>query len=372
MKRLNLCIAYPNKSVYSETFIHNHIKHLEPSEKIYGGWFPIYDSKDKCILRFPLDKLIIRGILKRVSSKSFHKIYTQYFSKFLYKNNINVVLAEYGITGYSVLSACESLNIPLIVHFHGFDAFEIKTIQDYKNKYKKLFNYSSSIIAVSKPMVEQLLSLGAKKEKIFYNPCGIDMDLFKKVSPQNSSPNFLAVGRFTPKKGQKYTIEAFNTAHKKHPDAKLYFVGDGEDLDECKKLVNKLYLDKSIIFLGRQTQNHIIELISKSRGFLQHSIISSSGDMEGTPLVILEASASGLPVVSTFHSGIPEAVLHTKTGYLVEEQDVNRMAEYIIKLIECPELCKKLGDAGHEHILTNYNINNRIYKLLQLLQSFIK
>ena len=124
MKRLNLCIAYPNKSVYSETFIHNHIKHLEPSEKIYGGWFPIYDSKDKCILRFPLDKLIIRGILKRVSSKSFHKIYTQYLSKFLYKNNINVVLAEYGITGCSIFSACKILNIPLIVHFHGFYAFE--------------------------------------------------------------------------------------------------------------------------------------------------------------------------------------------------------------------------------------------------------
>jgi len=371
MKQIHLCIAYPNKSVYSETFIHNHIKHLEPSEKIYGGWFPVLTKEDKTFLKFPFSNFFLKGLTKRIASDYFYKTYSKQLFEYFKKKKVNMVLAEYGLTGYSVLSACESLKIPLIVHFHGFDAFETKTIQDYKNKYHGLFNYASSIIAVSKPMVEQLLSLGAKKDKIFYNPYGIDTDLFKKVSPQNNPPNFLAVGRFTPKKGQKYTIEAFNTVHKKYPDAKLYFAGDGEDLEECKKLVNNFNLNKSIIFLGKQTQKQIIELISKSRGFLQHSIRPSSGDMEGTPLSILEASASGLPIVSTFHSGIPEAVLHTETGYLVEEKDVNNMAEHIMKLINSPELCEKLGETGREHILANYNINDRIDKLSRLLQSFI-
>jgi colanic acid/amylovoran biosynthesis glycosyltransferase len=113
--------------------------------------------------------------------------------------------------------------------------------------------------------------------------------------------------------------------------------------NKCKKLVNELELQNSVVFKGVLGQNEIASLMKTSLVFAQHSIIAPNGDMEGTPLSILEASASGLPVVSTLHGGIKEAVIHGTTGFLVEETYENDMAKYIIKLCENSEHAKEMA-----------------------------
>jgi len=371
MKETRLCIAYPNKLVYSETFIQNHLKYLEPIEKIYGGWYPIFNSNGECILKFPLNKLIVRGILKRISSKSFHNIYTQYFSKFLYKNNINVVLAEYGITGVSVLDSCRNSNIPLIVHFHGFDAFTYSILKKYKKQYDRLFEIAKIIIVGSNTMVEQLLFLGAKKEKIILNPYGVDNNKFSIAQPEKNPLNFVSIGRFTEKKAPDLVIKSFKIVTDLYPNAKLKMIGDGHLLKKCKKLSKKLNLQKNISFLGIQNEDQIVKHLQNSRGFIQHSIKAKDGDMEGTGVTILEACSMAIPVVSTFHSGIKDSIIHNKTGLLVEEGDYKKMAEYIIRLIKEPNLSKSLGLAGRQRITKEYNLEKRINNLKDIIKKVV-
>jgi len=108
------------------------------------------------------------------------------------------------------------------------------------------------------------------------------------------------------------------------------------------------------------------------RCFVQHSVTSPDGDMEGTPNTILEAGSSGLPVVSTFHAGIKQAVIHEKTGYLVPEHDIEGMAAYMIKIAEDVQLASQLGTNEAAHIRENYDIKDRINTLTDIIYKAIK
>ncbi len=98
-----------------------------------------------------------------------------------------------------------------------------------------------------------------------------------------------------------------------------------------------------------------------------HSVTPETGEKEGTPLSILEAGAAGLPVVSTFHAGIPEAVIHNQTGFLTEEYDIAKMAEYMIELAKKPDLAQQMGEVGRDHIKNTYNLNRQIQKLADVI-----
>ena len=82
-------------------------------------------------------------------------------------------------TAIGVVEICQQLAIPLVVHFHGYDAYSQEVLEVYASAYKTIFRYCSGIIAVSRPMVEQLIRIGAPKEKIVYNACGVDITVFK-------------------------------------------------------------------------------------------------------------------------------------------------------------------------------------------------
>jgi glycosyltransferase involved in cell wall biosynthesis len=95
--------------------------------------------------------------------------------------------------------------------------------------------------------------------------------------------------------------------------------------------------------------------------------VSYDNDTEGTPVSILEASASGLPVVSTRHAGIPDVIIHERSGYIVEERDVEKMADYMIRLLKNPSLAKDMGSWGKENIRANFSMTRHISLLSEIL-----
>ena len=111
-----------------------------------------------------------------------------------------------------------------------------------------------------------------------------------------------------------------------HPDARLRMVGNGPLLSPCQDLAEALGLQHAITFLGEQPHEVIQAEMRNARCFVQHSIMAQDGNSEGLPNVILEAGASGLPVVSTRHAGIVDAVIEGETGLLVDEKDIAGMA----------------------------------------------
>ena len=372
MDAFNLCIIKPNKGTFSETFIQAHIDRLPGNKKVlYGGAFPVYDDEGKFLVKSVFG-LISYLIQKRVFKRQNIGVRTKALSKYLQRQKIDVVLAEYGMVGAMVTQACKLANVPLVVHFHGADAHHKPTVANYLDLYRAMFKYTTTIVAVSNEMVESLKQLGAPEEKIILNPYGVDTSLFTKADVINSAPNFLTVGRFVEKKSPKSVIEAFFILSKDVPDARLWMVGDGPLFSQARELAEQLKLTDKITFTGVLSKNEIQALMQQTRCYVQHSVTAADGDKEGTPNTILEAGASGLAIVSTQHAGIKEAVINGETGYLVAELDIKGMARYMKKIAEDVRLAADLGAKEAAHIRKNYEMNDRINTLAAVLKQAAK
>lgn len=369
---MRICITRTKNKSYSETFIKDQIEgfnKLSEAYTIHSGRYPEKSENGKLLspYLFWVFHKIIKGIVGRNNFFSNYGI-----ERFLKKNKIDVVLSNYGTTGSHMRVVCEKLGIPLIVIFHGHDATEQKIINNYKKKYKQLFNSKAQLIAVSEEIKCKLISYGANKEQIKVIPCGVDIEKFKPGVRVEKKNQFLAVGRFAVKKGPLYTIKAFSKIVEKHPEAKLIMAGSKGGLyPECVSLVIDLGLTDNIIFTGILTPKEVAKLMKESIAFVQHSIVAPNGDMEGTPVSIMEASASCLPIISTKHGGIKDVVIHNKTGLLVDEKDVDKMAEYMLGLYEDREKVESLGKNARLHVQENYLQSKQIEKIFNLANSLL-
>jgi len=363
-----ICIVVPYEPAISETFITAHIEKLPARTLVIHGWRPSIGSKP--ILPFHNIALhkVGRVLLGHRLAREITSGYVKAFRTF----RPQAVLAEYGTTGVVTLEACRQLHIPLIVHFHGYDAYVRSVLEEHRETYSKMFDQAAAIIAVSLSMQRKLISMGAPAHKVHYNPYGIDCSMFGGAEPSNSPPRFLAVGRFVEKKAPQATLNAFGRVYRKHPTAQLRMIGDGPLLQECTILANKLGIESAVEFLGAQTHAVVQAEMRGARCFVQHSVEASTGDCEGTPLGILEAGASGLPVVSTRHAGIPDVVIDGETGLLVNEHDVDGMAEAMIKLLEEPILAARLGQAARNHVSEHFSQQQSLLKLWKIIESSIQ
>ncbi len=191
---------------------------------------------------------------------------------------------------------------------------------------------------------------------------------FSGAEPGRAAPSFLAVGRFVEKKAPDVTLRAFAEVRQQVPDARLVMVGDGPLLASCRDLSTSLHIADRVEFLGSQPHTVVEGLMRQARAFVQHSVRASNGDCEGTPVSILEAGASGLPVVSTRHGGIVDVVIERGTGILVDEHDVGGMAAGMLELARRPEFADELGTQARLHVRENFSVERGMKKLLGVLE----
>lgn len=384
--KVNIFIVQPNRNTYSETFIRNHIKYL-PGQIFhgYGNWWPDFDSDDRSLIDLYTNrnfKSKVFGKLKKWFAKSLYPIINSLFPNtkfaerdlankafkyYLVKNKIDIVLAEYGMMGAGVMHICEEMKIPLIVHFHGYDAHNNDIIKEFGIDYKRMFEKAAAIISVSNHMHNQLLKMEVNFDKLHNITYGVDTNLFEQTKPSLNNNIIVSVGRFADTKAPYLIILAFAQALKKVPNAELYMVGEGNLLEACKNLADSLNIRTKIHFTHVLTPFEIVELLQKARAFALHSITTSNGDSEGTPNAILEAAASGLPVISTVHAGIPDVIDHEISGFLVEEKDIDNTAKYMVRLFEDGNLADELGDNGRRKVLECFSLEKQIEKLMTLI-----
>jgi glycosyltransferase involved in cell wall biosynthesis len=298
---------------------------------------------------------------------------TLVLQRFLKRHNVDVVLAEYGLAGVQIMDVCHKANIPLVVHFHGYDAYnEAVVLQFYRESYRRLFTIARAIIAVSRDMEHQLMSLGAPRDRVFYNVYGVDSSRFSLADPSNSPPLFVAVGRFVDKKAPHLTLLAFQKVVPVCPEARLVMIGDGLLWDACKMLVKALHLEQQVTFTGPQPHSEVAATMQQARAFVQHSIRPGTGDSEGTPVAVLEAGMAGLPVVSTRHAGIKDVVREGETGFLVDEGDIDSMADHMIRLAQDAPLAGRIGQQAHEHIKAHFSMERSIGNLWEIIERACK
>jgi glycosyltransferase involved in cell wall biosynthesis len=364
---VSVCIVQPNIESVSETFLGAHARLLPATVTVIQGFFPHIGERP--VLSPAPACRAYRKLCRLVSGKSVHDEATEAYARVLREIQASVVLAEYGPTGVHVLQACLANRIPLVVHFHGYDLSRRSVLAEHATSYPRLFREADALIAVSRPMRERLISMGAPPSKIHYNPCGVDCRVFTGADPANAPPVLLAVGRFVEKKAPHLTIAAFAEARRSCPEASLRMIGDGPLLARCHDLVHALGLQDAVTLLGAQSPETVRGEMRRARAFVQHSIVSSCGDSEGMPVSILEAGACGLPVVATRHAGIPEAVVDGETGLLVEERDVAGMATAIRRVLGDRDLAGSLGHAARLWIAAHFNMEDRIDLLWSILCS---
>jgi colanic acid/amylovoran biosynthesis glycosyltransferase len=359
-----VCVVSPKRDLYSETFIRAHVQELPATVRLlYGGWFPSYTEDGRSLLSSDLPHKAIRYASRKLLRRSPQYFKDKSLKHFLQANKIDVVLAEYGPTGASIMDSCMQADVPLVVHFHGFDAYDRKTLDDYAPTYQRMFAGAAAIVAVSRDMERQLLALGAPREKLFYSPYGVDTGLFSGAEPAYSPPIFMAVGRFVEKKAPQLTLAAFKKVSERCPDARLKMIGDGELWESCKQLAKNLEISRAVEFLAPRPQLEVATALRQVRAFVQHSIRASGGDSEGTPVSVLEAGAAGLPVVATRHAGIKDVVIDGETGLLVDEGDIEGMATQMIQLAQEPDLAGRIGKAARQRIVEEFSIKTSIHRL---------
>ena len=370
-----LCIVQPSASMYSETFIGDQVRYL--SERfdcrlLSGGYFPERFDTGRAIVPEDLLHRAWRSTVRRVAGVTWDCARRKALAVFFRKNAFELVLAEYGPTGAEIVESCRTAGVPLAVHFHGFDAYRENTIRTYAAPYREMFDYAAVLVAVSRDMRDQLVRLGAPPEKVVYNPYGVDTETFSGSTPATAPPTFVAVGRFVEKKAPHLTVLAFRHVAEQVPDARLVMVGDGPLLNACRQVAETAGLRDRVEFPGVGNRSQIAALMKSARAFVQHSVISPDGDCEGTPVAILEAGASGLPVVATRHAGIKDVVLEGETGLLVDEYDVKAMSDAMLVLAENPEKAGELGANARERIVSEFNREQRMGRLAQILEEAAK
>jgi len=363
-----LCVVTPYQPSLSETFIRVHLERLPVPTVMIHGWPPMIE--DHAALSIP--RRLTYKLLNAIPGSPVPNATTAGYLSAFRRIYPAAVLAEYGTTGALVTDACRRLGLPLIVHFHGYDASRHDVLRAHEQAYKTMFEHACAIICVSKAMHQRLISLGATPQKLHYNPYGVDCESFAHAIPSSSEPVFLAVGRFVEKKAPVLTIESFAETHRVFPEARLRMIGDGPLLDLARQTARDLQLSQAIEFLGPQPPEVVQREMRSARCFVQHSIEAPDGDSEGTPVGILEAMASGLPVVSTRHAGIPDVVIEDVTGFLVDEKDVTGMSKHMSRFILEPELAGRMGSVAREHILENFSQEKSLGNLWTIIQNCIQ
>ncbi|MBL0036642.1 MAG: glycosyltransferase [Flavobacteriales bacterium] len=363
MSTPRIAIISPNRNAYSETFIAAHIARLQAVELVLtDGHLPKRTATGEPLL----SEALWQRVRRKVSGTSFEQALSARVAKLLKAHRINVVLAEYGPTGEAMWPICERMGLPLVVHFHGIDAFHVKLLADNKGYARTLPN-AAALVVVSHEMEEQLLELGAPRDRLHYVRYGVELDRFQAQRPDQAPPHFLSVGRFVDKKAPALTLLAFHKAWEQCRSMRLTMAGNGPLWESTRQLVKALGLEAAVELPGAVTHDRVAELMAASRAFVQHSVVTADNDHEGTPLSVLEAMASGMPVVATRHAGIPDVVEHGVSGLLCGEREVDVMGEHLLTLARDPALALRMGQAGRARAERDHRQQDRIAQLQGIL-----
>ncbi len=366
----------------SETFIHRQL------QGVRGAFSPIVLASYVSHLDlFPTDPVFARG-------KTFaEKVYTRlasvttgryawaspgqrsYWKRVLTERRARLIHAHFGHFALDLLPVAKDLGVPLLVTFHGADASVVLNDRKYVRKLPDLVDYAH-VIMVSHNMAERMGAFGIKPRKLHVHYIGAPIDDFPYVEREPAREKvsrhlplrFLQVSNFIEVKGHRYTLEAFARYVEGGRDAELVLAGDGPLRGPIETLSETLGIRDRVRFTGRISKAQVIALMSEADAFLLHSVSLADGQREGLPTVLMEAMSTGLPVISTRHSGIPELVEDRVDGFLVEERDVDA---YVSRMEDLVNVDPGLGRRARAKVEQRFNMSDQNEQLVELYRRII-
>jgi glycosyltransferase involved in cell wall biosynthesis len=287
--------------------------------------------------------------------------------RFMEEHQVEVILAEYLDYGLPWVEFARNLGVQFFVHAHGYDVSRLLRVRKWRTAYRR-YNRADGVISMSHFAAEKLAAAGVAAHKIHVIPYGVDVPDEPTPRAAGDSIRCVAVGRMIGKKAPLLTLEAFRRASTICPALRLDYAGGGPLLPAAQQFVRDHGLGDRVTLHGPQPNTEVKRLLRQADVFLQHSVRDpATGDEEGLPVSILEAMAQSLPVVSTRHAGIPEAVQDQETGYLVDERDSAGMAERLLALARDPERRCRMGVAGWKRAKDHFTWEKERKDLLHIM-----
>ncbi len=267
-----------------------------------------------------------------------------------------VIHAHFGDQATRTLGLKAATGAPMVTTFYGYDLALCRE-PFWKQAYARLFQEGDLFLVEGRAMARTLASIGCPPSKIQVQHLGVDVAgiPYSPRTPE-STCRVLISASFREKKGIPQALQAYARVLAEHPGKlSLTVIGDGPMRDSIHALARDLGLYDSIRWLGYQPHAVFLSEAQQAHVFLHPSITASDGDTEGgAPVSILEAQATGLPVVATLHADIPE-VTTAESAELVPERDVDALAAALSHVALQPERWAAMGLAGRRHVEAEYD-----------------
>ena len=335
----------------------------------YRLWFEMIKNPTN-LLKIVLRKILALG--QRLRDKLTNSE-LRFYRQILLKSGAELIHAHYGTTGYKALKLKQLSGLPLVVSFYGSDAYWLPANHpEWKNKYQLLFDRAEALIVKGPKMKQQLIKLGcpAKKIKIIDHGVRLEQIPFKVRKP-SQKVKLLTACSLIDYKGVDVAIRAFKLIASQFPQASLTIIGSGPEEEKITQLIKRLNLNKRVLCRPFMPLKRLIKEVEKYHIFLHPSFTSSDHKQEGIPTSIIERSASGMPVISTWHADILEIIHDNKNGFLVAEQSETELAKKLKYLIQHQELWQKFGKYGRRLVEDKFDAVKQTAKRERLYQRLI-
>lgn len=281
--------------------------------------------------------------------------------EFTAKNKISLLHAHHGQLGVLLLPFKEDTNLPLVTSIRGRDATLANQPIGYLENMKMLFEQGERFFPVCKYLADRIRAWGCPSEKIRVLYGGVDLSQFKYRTPNiGGSQNILSIGRLVEKKGHHILMQAFRKIKDKFPNATLTIIGTGEMEEYLKSLANQLNLGNSFRLVNHLPKDKVREYLTHADLFCAASLEASNGDVEGIPNTLKEAMATGVPVISTNHAGIPELISPNKDGILVQENNPDQLAHALDYMLTNRGLWPVYSLAARRKVEQYFDLNQQL------------
>jgi len=360
----------------SEPFIAEQAQHLRRYRPLYVGrkrFGPPPDGASS----LALEDLYIRWKLPRIGWQMLTGD-AQPYLRLLGRRRPSLIHAHFGIEGVSALGLAMQLEIPLVTTFHGFDA-TLKTHAmlgspawfRYPLLRRKLAREGNLFLCASSFIRQKLLETGFPESRTHTHYIGVDCQTIHPRANFEETPLILHVARLVEVKGTRYLLRAFATVARKYDRVQLLIIGDGPLRRQLHALTASLGMRDRVEFLGAIPHVAVLSWMRKAAMLVLPGIRTATGREEGLGMVLLEAAATGLPIVGSRVGGIPECMLEGKTGFLVPERDEDALARRMAELLEDPVRRHRMGAAGRALVEDRFDIDRQTAVLENFYDSLL-
>ncbi len=318
------------------------------------------------ILRFWYKHILKQWPPPRPITKQVRPYYPYNLPMLLEEFNPALVHVYYGHKAVKYRKMLEDSGVPFVVSFHGVDVVKFVEREGYVEELQKVFAVARIIMARSESLLERLEDLGCAREKMRLNRTPIPLREFpfvERAAPADGKWRLVQACRLIPKKGLFTTLEALGKVVAEWPELKFIVCGQGPIAGELAARIAEKGLERNVELTGWLDQIALKAEYTRAHAFLHPSELTESSDQEGVPNSMLEAMAAGLPVIGTYHGGIPEAVEDGFAGYLVPEKSPEELGDAILKMLADAANFARLSRNAATSVRQRYGLEEQIAQL---------